>query len=137
MPTVGMQLREIAGDLRTRSNLGEFAGCQDGMRQDMENLPAELERIADQADRVAVLFPATPKVTKPRRKLRTDTIGGRIATTRRDRGMTQEKLAVALGVSRSAVAQWETDRAAPSYAHLLRLNETLRADLLINPEASQ
>ncbi len=37
--------------------------------------------------------------------------GARIRTVRRARGLTQEELAVATGVSRSAVAQWETGRA--------------------------
>ena len=37
--------------------------------------------------------------------------GARIRTVRRARGLTQEELALATGVSRSAVAQWETGRA--------------------------
>ena len=37
--------------------------------------------------------------------------GARIRTVRRARGLTQEELAMATGVSRSAVAQWETGRA--------------------------
>jgi transcriptional regulator with XRE-family HTH domain len=37
--------------------------------------------------------------------------GARIRTLRRARGWTQEELARATGVSRSAVAQWETGRA--------------------------
>ena len=37
--------------------------------------------------------------------------GERIKTLRRSRGWTQDQLAQATGVSRSAVAQWETGRA--------------------------
>ena len=38
-------------------------------------------------------------------------VGGRIRAARLGRGWTQDGLAEAVGVSRSAVAQWETDRA--------------------------
>ncbi len=52
-------------------------------------------------------------------------IGGRIRAARRQRGMTQDSLALAVGVSRSAVAQWETGRADPDSAHLQRISATL------------
>ena len=45
-------------------------------------------------------------------------IGRRIRAARRDRGLTQDALAAAVGVSRSAVAQWETGRAGQFTAHL-------------------
>ncbi len=38
-------------------------------------------------------------------------MGARIRAARAERGWTQDALAEAVGVSRSAVAQWETDRA--------------------------
>jgi transcriptional regulator with XRE-family HTH domain len=38
-------------------------------------------------------------------------VGARIRGARVERGWTQDALAAAVGVSRSAVAQWETDRA--------------------------
>ncbi|HEX2942493.1 MAG TPA: helix-turn-helix transcriptional regulator, partial [Rhodopila sp.] len=38
-------------------------------------------------------------------------IGARIRAVRQDRGITQDDLARQVGVSRSAVAQWETGRA--------------------------
>jgi transcriptional regulator with XRE-family HTH domain len=39
-----------------------------------------------------------------------DSLGARIRLLRRRRGLTQEGLAAAVGVSRSAVALWETNR---------------------------
>lgn len=45
-------------------------------------------------------------------------IGGRIRAARRACGLTQEGLAHAIGVTRSAVAQWETDRAGQVGANL-------------------
>lgn len=45
-------------------------------------------------------------------------IGRRIRSARQERGLTQEALAAAIGVSRSAVAQWETGRAGQLTTHL-------------------
>ena len=53
------------------------------------------------------------------------TVGDRIAEWRRQRGMSQSALAVATGVSRSAVAQWETDRAGQVSANLSRIARAL------------
>jgi transcriptional regulator with XRE-family HTH domain len=53
------------------------------------------------------------------------TIGGRIRTLRRARGLTQDTLAVSTGVSRSAVAQWETGRAGQMGGKLRRIAEAL------------
>lgn len=44
----------------------------------------------------------------------TETLGQRLAALRRPTGLTQEEVAVRLGVSQSAVSQWETGVAAPS-----------------------
>lgn len=52
-------------------------------------------------------------------------IGARIRAARLDRGWTQDDLAAAVGVSRSAVAQWETDRAGQIRANLTRIAEVL------------
>ena len=52
-------------------------------------------------------------------------IGARIRDARQDRGWTQERLAEAVGVSRSAVAQWETGRAGQLTGHLARIAEVL------------
>ncbi len=53
------------------------------------------------------------------------TIGSRIRTLRRARGLTQDTLAVSTGVSRSAVAQWETGRAGQMGSKLRRIAEAL------------
>lgn len=53
-----------------------------------------------------------------------DSVGARIRLMRQHRGMTQEELAEAVGVSRSAVALWETDRGGEA-DHLPRLSEIL------------
>jgi transcriptional regulator with XRE-family HTH domain len=52
-------------------------------------------------------------------------IGTRIRKIRRERGWTQDQLANAVGVSRSAVAQWETGRAGQVTGNLTRIAATL------------
>ncbi len=52
-------------------------------------------------------------------------IGARIAELRRERGMSQAALGAATGVSRSAVAQWETDRAGQVTGNLARIAAVL------------
>lgn len=52
-------------------------------------------------------------------------VGDRIRTVRNERGWTQDALAAAVGVSRSAVAQWETDRAGQVRANLSRVAAAL------------
>ncbi len=56
-------------------------------------------------------------------------MAGRLAALRRREGQSQAALAQALGVSRSAIAQWETGRAAPHHAHLLKLAAHYRVSL--------
>ncbi len=51
--------------------------------------------------------------------------GTRIRDARRARGLTQAHLAAAVGVSRSAVAQWETDRAGQVTGNLSRVAAVL------------
>ncbi len=53
------------------------------------------------------------------------TVGGRIAALRRAAGLSQADLAERTGVSRSAVAQWETDRAGQMRGNLARIAAAL------------
>lgn len=53
-------------------------------------------------------------------------IGERIRLVRRERGLTQDELATAIGVSRSAVAQWETGRAGQITGNLTRIASVLQ-----------
>lgn len=55
--------------------------------------------------------------------------GERIREARRARGLTQQDLADAVGVSRSAVAQWETQRAGQIQANLTRIAAVLGVSL--------
>jgi transcriptional regulator with XRE-family HTH domain len=52
-------------------------------------------------------------------------IGKRIRLAREEQGWTQDQLAAAVGVSRSAVAQWETGRAGQVTANLTRVATAL------------
>ena len=56
-------------------------------------------------------------------------IGTRIRAARRDRGPTQEELADRVGVSRSAVAQWETGRAGQVTGNLSRIAGVLEVNV--------
>lgn len=53
------------------------------------------------------------------------TLGMRIASLRRERGLTQEALARAIGVSAPAVSKWETDASCPDIALLCPLARAL------------
>jgi transcriptional regulator with XRE-family HTH domain len=53
------------------------------------------------------------------------TVGSRIRSLRHSQGMTQEDLAAACDVSRSAVAQWETDRAGQLRDNITRIADAL------------
>jgi transcriptional regulator with XRE-family HTH domain len=53
------------------------------------------------------------------------TVGARIRALRRARGLTQDELASACEVSRSAVAQWETDRAGQLRGNISRIADAL------------
>jgi transcriptional regulator with XRE-family HTH domain len=55
----------------------------------------------------------------------TQDIGTRIRATRRERGLTQGELADQVGVSRSAVAQWETGRTGQVTGNLSRIAAAL------------
>ena len=53
------------------------------------------------------------------------TLGEKIASARKEKGMTQEMLAEKLGVTRQAVARWETGKALPGTANLFMLWQLL------------
>jgi transcriptional regulator with XRE-family HTH domain len=59
----------------------------------------------------------------------TETVGARIRALRMAGGLTQEQLAAACGVSRSAVAQWETDRAGQLSGNISRIATALAANV--------
>ncbi|GBQ66134.1 transcriptional regulator [Ameyamaea chiangmaiensis NBRC 103196] len=54
-----------------------------------------------------------------------ETLGERIRALRKLAGLTQEDVSRAMGLSRSAVAHWETDREGSVRQHLPRLAELL------------
>ncbi|GAB6042719.1 helix-turn-helix domain-containing protein [Endothiovibrio diazotrophicus] len=56
-------------------------------------------------------------------------IGKRIRAARKEAGLTQDELAARVGVSRSAIAQWETrPKVLPSHANMDALTEVLRVN---------
>ena len=56
-------------------------------------------------------------------------IGTRVRTVRRERGLTQDELAVQVGVTRSAVAQWETGRTGQVTGNLSRIAGVLEVNV--------
>lgn len=64
------------------------------------------------------------------------TLGERIRTCRQKAGMSQEKVAELMGVSRQAVTKWEGDRSAPNTENLFKLAEIFgtTVDLLLVSE---
>jgi transcriptional regulator with XRE-family HTH domain len=54
-----------------------------------------------------------------------ETVGARIRAARLARAMTQADLAAEVGVSRSAVAQWETERSGQVRGNLTRIASVL------------
>ncbi len=68
----------------------------------------------------------------------TQTLGERIRAARQAAGLSQEKLAERLGLTRQAVTKWETGQSAPSTENLLRLAEVLGVPVtaLLGEEAS-
>lgn len=63
------------------------------------------------------------------------TLGEKIKACRQNAGMSQEKVAALMGVSRQAVTKWEADQSAPHTEHLFRLAEIFgtTVDFLLAP----
>lgn len=57
------------------------------------------------------------------------TFGEKLKEARRDAGMSQEELSVKIGVSRSAVAKWETDKGLPDIQNLKTIAAILNISL--------
>ncbi len=56
------------------------------------------------------------------------TLGAKIAHTRKEQGMTQEKLAARLNVSRQCISHWEKGDSQPNYEMLVKLVQVLEMD---------
>ena len=65
-----------------------------------------------------------------------ESIGQRITAARKEQGMTQEKLAAELNVSRAAVSNWEKDRRLPDAEMMIRLSKLLNVDF-VNGDAKE
>lgn len=59
----------------------------------------------------------------------TETVGARIRSLRLAANMTQDEFAAKLNVSRSAIAQWETDRAGQVRDNMERIAKVLNTSL--------
>lgn len=57
------------------------------------------------------------------------TLGSRIKKLRDALGLTQEELAIKIGVARSTLASWETNRREPDYSTLQQLAEALKTNI--------
>ena len=68
-----------------------------------------------------------------------DTLGKRIASLRREKGMTQEELAIKLEVSPQAVSKWENGQSFPDISLIPRLAAIfgVTTDLLLTGENPQ
>lgn len=67
------------------------------------------------------------------------TLGERIKAFRKNAGMSQEKVAELVGVSRQAVTKWESGKSAPSTDNLFKLAEIFgtTVDLLLDSESGR
>ena len=57
------------------------------------------------------------------------TLGERIASMRKEKGLSQEALGELVGVSRQAVSKWEADRAVPDVNNCIAMSRTLGVSL--------
>ena len=58
------------------------------------------------------------------------TIGARIAACRKRAGMSQEKLANELNISRQAVSRWETGEAVPDTEKVIQLSRIFHVPII-------
>lgn len=67
------------------------------------------------------------------------TLGERIKACRKNSGMSQEKVAELVGVSRQAVTKWESGRSAPSTENLFKLAEIFgtTVDMLLDSDGGR
>ena len=65
------------------------------------------------------------------------TLGERIKTCRQKAGMSQEKVAEFVGVSRQAVTKWESNQSAPNTENLFKLAEIFGTTVDVLLEAEQ
>lgn len=67
------------------------------------------------------------------------TMGEKLAALRKKKGITQEKLAELLKVSRQSVSRWEMDAAFPETEKLIRLSRLLECsiDFLLDEDMVQ
>ena len=66
------------------------------------------------------------------------TLGEKLRNARKQEGLTQEQLSEKLGISRSAVAKWETDNGIPDISNLIALSDEfgLSLDELIKEDTT-
>ena len=66
------------------------------------------------------------------------TLGEKIRTARKQEGLSQEQLSEKLGISRSSVAKWETDKGIPDISNLIALSDEfgLSLDELIKADTA-
>ena len=57
------------------------------------------------------------------------TLGKRMINNRKKLGLTQDKLAEALGVTAQAVSKWENDLSSPDTIHLIQIAEILDTEV--------
>ncbi|MBQ9150710.1 MAG: helix-turn-helix domain-containing protein [Clostridia bacterium] len=64
------------------------------------------------------------------------TLGQKITSLRKARGMTQEELSESIGVTRQTISKWEQDASTPDLEYLCKLCDLfgVTADYLIRPE---
>jgi DNA-binding XRE family transcriptional regulator len=67
--------------------------------------------------------------TVPGKLLAGATLGERIMLRRKSVGMNQDALAGTVGVGRSSIAQWETDRNPPTVGNLRKIAEVLKTTI--------